>query len=259
MKALGALGRWARARLGTLLGLIGLGAWVLAHCVRPDLWGRVGRAEFFRRLDQSLIGGLVATVVLALVAGFGIVFQGLYWFGQVGQRGLLSSLLVSILMREVVPLLVGLLILGRSGTVTIAELGAMRAAGGIRSLQLSGVDPALVFAVPAAAAYALAAFTLGVICLTLSLLSGSLVAFSLGDRSVGLFGTVQDVLLAVGPRDALIFPAKLLAGGALVGITAAFTALSGTEPRATAQLLPIGFVRGVLAVVLSSVALSLAA
>jgi hypothetical protein len=50
-----------------------------------------------------------------------------------------------------------------------------------------------------------------------------------------------------------------MAGGALVGIVAAFTAFSGDEPRATALLLPSGFVRGVLAVVLSSVVLSLAA
>lgn len=256
---LAGVGRWARGRISALLGMLGLGAWVFARCLRPASWGRPARAEFFLRLRQSLAGGLPAVVVLGLVAGFGIVFQGLYWFGQLGQRGLLASLLVTILMREVVPLLVGLLILGRSGTVTIAELGAMRAAGGVRALQLSGVDPGLVFAVPAAAAYALATFTLGVVCLALSLVSGSLVAFTLGDRSVGLFGALEDVLRAVGPRDAVIFPAKLLLGGGLVGLIASYTALSGAEARSTAALLPVGFVRGVLAVVVSSVVLSLAA
>lgn len=254
-----AIGRGARRRAGVLLGLLGLGAWVFARCLRPDSWGRPARAEFFRRLRQSLAGGLQATIVLGLVAGFGVVFQGLYWFGQVGQRGLLAGLLVTVLMRELVPILVGMLVLGRSGMVTIAELGAMRAAGGLRALQLAGVDPALAFAVPAVAAYALAAFTLGVICLVTSLVFGSLVAFSLGDRSVALLGALDDTLRAVGPRDAVIFPAKLLLAGGLVGLIAAYTALSGTEPRATAQLLPVGFVRGVLAVILSSVVLSLAA
>lgn len=259
MRFLAAIGRGARRRAQVLLGLLGFGVWVFARCLRPGTWGRPARAEFFRRLNQSLAGGFYGAVVLGLVAGFGVVFQGLYWFGQLGQRGLLAGLLVSVLMRELVPVLVGLLVLGRSGTVTIAELGAMRAAGGLRALQLAGVDPALVFATPAVAAYALAAFTLGVICLATSLVFGSLVAFSLGDRSVALLGALDDTLRAVGPRDAVIFPAKLLLGGGLVGLTAAYTALSGAEPRATAQLLPVGFVRGVLAVILSSVALSLAA
>lgn len=259
MRFLAAIGRYARGRARVVLGLLGLGAWALARCFRPDTWGGPARAEFFRRLRQALAGGFYATVVLGVVAGFGVVFQGLYWFGQLGQRGLLASLLVTILMRELVPILVGLLVLGRSGTVTIAELGAMRAAGGVRSLQLAGVDPALVFAVPAVAAYALAAFSLGVLCLGTALVFGSFWAFTLGDRSVGLFGALDDTLRAVGPRDAIIVPAKLLLGGGLVGLTAAYTALSGAEARSTAALLPTGFVRGVLAVIISSVVLSLAA
>ncbi|MBY0336932.1 MAG: ABC transporter permease [Acetobacteraceae bacterium] len=255
-----AIGRPVRARLRIVFGTAGLAAWIATRAVRPGTWQRATvRAEFFRRLRQSLLGGLLATLVLGVVVGAGLVFQGIYWLGAAGQRQLLASILVTVLVRELVPVLVGLLLLGRAGTVTIAELGAMRSGGGTRAHAILGVDNGLLFALPATVAYALAAFTLGVACASLALVTGSLTAFLLGDRTVEVFGSLNDVLQAMRPVDAVLFPLKLLILGALVGVTASHTALSAEESVATADLLPTGFVRGVLAVVVTSALMSLAA
>jgi phospholipid/cholesterol/gamma-HCH transport system permease protein len=255
-----AIGRPARARLRVILGMLGLAAWIVGRVFRIGTWRRLSvRAEFFRRLRQALIGGVMATLVLGVVVGAGLVFQGIYWLGQAGQRQLLADILVTVLVRELVPVLVSLLILGRSGTVTLAELGAMRSGGGVRALAIQGVDAGLAFALPATVAYALAAFTLGVACAALALITGSFTAFLLGDRTVALLGSLDDVLRAMDPADAVLFPTKLLVLGGLVGVTACFTALSAEESVATAELLPAGFVRGVLAIVVTSALMSLAA
>jgi phospholipid/cholesterol/gamma-HCH transport system permease protein len=59
--------------------------------------------------------------------------------------------------------------------------------------------------------------------------------------------------------DFVMFPVKMLSIGALVGLTACITGLTARPGDDTALLLPRGFVRGVLAIMVASLVFSLAA
>jgi phospholipid/cholesterol/gamma-HCH transport system permease protein len=143
--------------------------------------------------------------------------------------------------------------------VALAELNALRRSGAARLLSLQGVDLMGVYALPAAVAFAMASLTLGILFVAVALISGGALAYLLSSTQVALFDSLMDVLRAMRPADTLIFPLKLILVGGLVGVSASHTALTAPDERSTAQLLPTGFVRGALAVLLASALLSLVA
>src|SRR5262249_46447852 len=104
-RALEVVGRVARARVAFLLMLAALGWGVLREAARPMTWRRTVRAEFRRALYQAAIGGLATTMVTAGLTGLALVSQALYWLGLAGQAELEGPVLVTILVRELAPLL----------------------------------------------------------------------------------------------------------------------------------------------------------
>lgn len=253
------IGRPARRRLGVLLAIVALGVGVLREAISPRAWRRPVRQEFVRVLEIAVTRGMVASLFTAALVGLGMVSQALYWLGIAGQEGIAGRILVTVLIREVAPLLVGLLILGRIGMVTVAEFGELAASGQARALAAQGLDPFRLLVLPRTLAIAIASFTQGVLFVAVALLAGFASARLLGVVNFGLPEFLDRVLRAMQPADFVIFPAKLLVIGLLVGAIACLTALDveeGSDPHA---LLPGAFLRGVLAVLIATVSLSLAA
>jgi phospholipid/cholesterol/gamma-HCH transport system permease protein len=233
---------------------------VVAETVRPATWRRVTvRAELRRSLRQSLASGLGTVLVTAAIIGFGMVYQALYWLALVGQEGMAGRILVTVLIREVAPVLVGFVLLGRSGTVTVVEFGEIKANGNLRMLEAQGLDPFQLFVLPRTIAMGTAGFTLGIMFLAMALASGYLVAQMLGAVQLTAGGFLSNLLSATGKRDFVLFAVKMVLIGALVALTSAITGLSSTQHEKPGHLLPRGFVRGVLAVLGTSVLLTLAA
>ncbi len=259
LRVLDGIGAPVRRGAGVTLSVAALGAGTLAEAVRPGTWRRTVRAEFRRSLRQALAGGLGTTLATAALVGFGMVYQALYWLGIVGQQQLVGSVLVTVLVRETAPVLVGFILLGRSGTVTVAEFGETAATGQVRILEGQGLDPFQLLVLPRTLAYAVAAFTLGMLFLATALATGYLAGVSLGAVSDTGGEFLNNLVGALGRRDFVLLPVKLLLIGALVALTAAVTGLSSSPHDKPAHLLPRGFVRGALAVLTTSAALSAAA
>ena len=257
-RGLAILGSATRRRTAFFLFLAALAWGVLRDLFRPHTWRRTVRAEFRRALHQAIAGGLSTILVTAALVGLGMVSQALYWLGEAGEEGLIGSVLVTILVRSVTPLLVGLVLLGRSGMVALAEIATLTAGGQVRALEAQGVDPFLVLVFPRACALALASFTLGVVFVVAALLSGFVAGSLLGAVSLSLWSLLDRVALAMQAADFAVFPVKMLAIGLLVALTACLTGLEAAPREDAARLLPRGFVRGVLAVLLAGIALSLA-
>jgi phospholipid/cholesterol/gamma-HCH transport system permease protein len=155
--------------------------------------------------------------------------------------------------------LVGFILLGRSGTVTVVQLGEVAATGQTRILEGQGIDPFQLLVLPRALAYAVAGFTLGMLFLTVALATGYLVGAQLGAVAGPAGEFLGNVVAALGRRDFALLPIKLAVIGALVALTTAVTGLSSTPHEKPEHLLPRGFVRGALAVLATSAALSAAA
>ena len=259
MRVLDRIGAPVRRGAEVALSVAALGLGTVVEAVWPGTWRRSVRAEFRRCLRQALAGGLGTTLATAALVGFGLVYQALYWLGVAGQQGLAGSILVAVLVREVAPGLVGLVLLGRSGMVTVVEFGEVAATGQTRILEGQGLDLFQLLVLPRTLAYAVAAFTLGMLFLATALATGHLAAALLGAVSGSGGEFLANLVGALDRRDFALLPLKLLLIGALVALTAAVTGLSSTPHEKPEHLLPRGFVRGVLAVLTTSAALSAAA
>lgn len=256
--ALAQVGRPVRPHIDFVLMLAALGFGVARAAMRPATWRRTVRNEFQRALRQAVGGGLSTTVVTAALIGLVMVSQALYWLGQAGQEELIGPVVVTVLVREVAPLLVGFILLGRSGVVVVSEVGELQIGGQVSTLAAQGLDPFLLLVLPRATALAIASFTLGLMFVVAALLSGFVAGSLLEAVRISIWSFLDRVLLAMHARDFVVFPAKMIVIGLLIALTASLTGLTATAQDEAARLLPRAFVRGVVAVLLANLALSLA-
>lgn len=258
-RRLAGIGRETRRRTRYLLFLASLAWAVVSHAPRPRSWRRTVRREFRRTLRQAIGGALSTVLITAGLVGVLMVYQALYWLGAAGQEGLIGSVLVTVLVREIAPVLIGLILLGRSGTVAVSEIGRLGMGGQVRVLEAQGLDTFQLLVLPRACAFAIAAFTLGVMFVAAALVTGFVAGSLLEAVRMSIWSFFDRVLLAMHASDFVILPAKLIAVGLLVALTACLTALTANDRDDIASLLPRAFMRGVVAILLASLALSLAA
>ncbi|ADK80862.1 MlaE family ABC transporter permease [Sediminispirochaeta smaragdinae] len=114
---------------------------------------------FFRRRQigyrvlvmQLLFTGVEALGVISLIAlilGGVIIVYGVDLLPQFGQGELIYSILITVIMRELGPLLCAFIIIARSGTAIATELGQMVVSHQIEAYTSVGVDPISYLVVP---------------------------------------------------------------------------------------------------------------
>jgi phospholipid/cholesterol/gamma-HCH transport system permease protein len=257
IRLLGIIGGAVRRRSAFVLQLFALLWGVVREGTRPSTWRRTLRAEYRAMLTRLIAGSLGTIVVTALIAGIGLVFEALYWLRTAGQQQETGRILVLVLVREITPLLVGIVLLGRGGTVAVAELGALASGGEAAVLRAEGIDIFRFLVLPRAAAFAVASFTLGMVFVILALLGGFVAGSLFGVVNNSVFVFLDNVLRAMSIPDLVIFPAKLLLIGLMVALACCATGLSAQELDAPSSLLPRGFTRGVTAILAVTLLLSL--
>ena len=248
-RALAAIGRGTRKNTANLLLFTSFGATVLLAAFRPGMWRGPAWIEFKRALHEVAVRSLATTVVTGILVGFALVSQAVYWLAVTGQTGLVGPVIVVLLVREFVPILVGLIVFGRSGTATLIELGEAQTGGWLRMFEIQGLDPLVLLVVPRAFGFALGAFCLGTVLLLSTLLSGYLVAHGLELIAYSIWDFSDLVLRAMRIEDFIIPPLKCVTFGFTVALACCATALGRRdETDALQRLVPRGFVRSALAI-----------
>ncbi len=257
--ALAAIGAFARTRTSFVL-MLAASCWgVLREGARPSAWRRTVRDEFRMVLRQAAGGGLPSTLFTAAATGLGMVSQASYWLGLAGLGKLTGTVLATVALREIAPVLVGIILLGRSGMLTVTELGLLQSGGQIRTLFAQGIDPFTLLVMPRAIAFAVASFTLGIAFAVSSVTVGFIVSASLGSTHGSLWNFLDAISDALQGRDYVVIPAKFLAIGFLVGLSSCLSGLVAAEGDDIASLLPRGFARGILTVMSVDIAFTVLA
>ena len=235
----------------SILMLFSTGLAVIVQAGRPLTWRRTVRAEFVRHCYLVGIHSLPLTIFVGVLLGLGVVIQALYWLELFGESSLIGRFLVLILLRELCPLMVGFIVLGRSGSIMLVELGAMQARGQVHMLDAMGVDPFLFLVLPRVLATSLCTFGLSVVLTVVSLASGYLTGNVLNLSRYGLLEFVYVLLQAMGPSEFAILLLKPLGIGFAVALIACTTGLMPADQLADVpRRLPRGFVRSVVAIFL---------
>ena len=196
--------------------------------------------------------GVRATLVIGVLIGLAMVYQALYWLQAAGQTGLLGRVLVLVLVlvREIAPLVAGLIIVGRSGLPMLIHLEELRAGGQLRMLEAQGIDPFLLLVVPSVLAFALSCYCLSMLLLTTALLVGYFTGHAVGAAEISLYAFFDTLLRAMAPA------VKTLAIDFAVGVTCALPVLTAVGSSDIGRLTASGFVQAVLAVFVVSGAVS---
>lgn len=247
-----------RAVHATLLAF-GVAFEVVRQACRPVNWRQTVRAEFHRTLKQAGPAALPTVLVTASIVGLAMVYQALYWLQIAGEITKVGRVLVLVLARDLAPVLVGLIVLGRSGTVALVELGSMQRSGQVRRLEAMGIDPLIYLLMPRVIAMAIGTFALSVLFIAIALTVGYIAGFALGAIKITLWGFLDNFVRALEARDYIVLPIKTLAIGFATGLSCCFVALQSERAgSAITTLLPRGFVRAVLALLVVEAALALA-
>lgn len=200
--------------------------------------------------------GFVA--VVAMLAGISVVVQAQVWMGRLGQSELLGPLLVTVIVREVGPLLVSFIVIGRSATAMAAEMAGMKVRREIDVLDAQGLDPLAFLVMPRAISMALCVFGLAVLFTLFSLSSGYLCGAFLqtGPTDPAIFA--RSVIRGVQPGDFINVLAKTLLPGLVTGVIASTEGLS-VEGVATdvPQAVTRTVARSILAILIISVIISI--
>jgi len=236
---------------------IGVAWGVLSESVRPHSWRRTVRAEFRRCLREIVAGGLIATLVTAVLAGIGVVSQTVYWLGFAGLAQMTGSILVSVLVREVAPILVGIILLGRNGMLATAELGLMTTSGQVRGMQAMGLDPFSMLLLPRAVAFTVGGFTLGILFSVTTLLMGYVASRVTGAINSSVWSFLTDVVTSMTGSDFITIPAKFILVGFFVGAGSCLTGLTAAPHEGVSALLPRSFSRGITMVMVVTILFSL--
>ena len=88
------------------------------------------------------------TSMVAFSIGLTMVMQGAYQLSKFGASAYVPDLVSLTLLRELGPLLVGVVVIGRSGSAITAEIGTMKVSEEIEALQVMAINPIRFLIVP---------------------------------------------------------------------------------------------------------------
>lgn len=247
---------WRRVALSISVGLTALWRMPWLPTWRPPV-----RQEFVRHCWQVGIKALPTTMLTAVIIGIGLLFQIIFMtrgeFGDVFEALNVNTLILLTLVREITPLLVGMIVIGRSATVMIAELVDLRMDGQIHMLDAQGINVFDYLVVSRIAALAVCTFALGVIFVSTVLVTGQVLAAAAGVSQVGIIEFLVAITRLLTPTEYLILPLKTLSIGVLIGVVACVTGLRSSGIGADArELVPLGYMRAVVAMLILSGAIT---
>jgi phospholipid/cholesterol/gamma-HCH transport system permease protein len=130
-----------------------------------------------RQLSRAGFRLLAMVAFLALALGMVVIGQTVLILNRYGAQGYVGTVMVTVVFRELGPILAALLVLARAGTATVVELGTARALGEVDALEALGIDPIHYLVVPRVIGIALSIFTLTIYLILFALFSGYLFAF----------------------------------------------------------------------------------
>jgi phospholipid/cholesterol/gamma-HCH transport system permease protein len=167
--------------LGLLAKLHGLGAFTLitlgVMLTKFNLASRVVHPMIRTQVYQA--GLCLLPMITFLAGGLGLVIIGqtVSLLSRIGAQGYTGTIMVTLVVRELGPMVAALIVLARVGTATVIELGTARALGEIEALESLRIDPIHYLVVPRVLGLSTAIFCLTVYLILGTLVSGYLFAF----------------------------------------------------------------------------------
>jgi phospholipid/cholesterol/gamma-HCH transport system permease protein len=168
----GALGRAFLSMLGAIGDTVLFGLLGLSHLVRPPFYFRL----FLRSFIDFAYFSLPVVAMTAIFSGMVIALQSYTGFARYGATSAVANIVLISVVRELAPVLAGLMVAGRVGAAMAAELGTMRVTDQIDALRTLSTDPMKYLIAPRLLAGLLALPLLVLVADILGVMGGFIVA-----------------------------------------------------------------------------------
>jgi len=187
---------------------------------RPFSWG----PEFAEQFEFTVRISVAPLCLCAFVLAFGpLGVQATGFFGLIGSYDRLGSLYELVEVRELAPIVVGIVLAGAAGTAICADLGARVVREEIAALQVMGVDPVKSLVLPRLLALVAASFLLNIIALISGLLGAVLV---LVQHHQPLGPSVTDFLSNATPLELEAATVKTVLYGVITAVVCCYNGLN---------------------------------
>jgi len=216
MNPLAAIGRFAINQAYKITYLAAVVAAVIYVGFQPRRWSPAIRNVLARQILFSGVDAITFISFIALLVGVSIVVQASQWLRTLGQTQLLGPVLVTVVIRELGPLLANFVVIGRSGNAIAAELGNMKVAGEVQLLDAMGLDPFVYLVIPRVIGFAVSVFCLTILFFVVSLTSGYLLSL-LGQRALPPLEFMDSIGESLRPSDVVLVLVKTIVPALLAG------------------------------------------
>lgn len=167
------------------------GGAALSHAVRPPFYGRM----FWRIFVEFAFFSLPVVALTAVFSGMVIALQSYTGFARFNASSATASVVVLSVVRELGPVLAGLMVAGRMGAAMAAELGTMRVTDQVDALTTLSTNPMKYLVAPRLLAGVLALPLLVVVADILGVAGGFVVGVAkLGFTAHAYLQATMDIL-----------------------------------------------------------------
>ncbi|NLH73707.1 MAG: ABC transporter permease [Verrucomicrobia bacterium] len=177
------------------------------------------------QIAWSGIGQLPIVTFLACALGFAVIGQTVALLSRVGAQDLIGTVMVTVVVRELGPVITAGVVLLRVGTATVIELGTARASGEVEALEALGIDPVHYLVVPRMIGMATAVVCLSAYLIVGTLFSGYMFAF-LQDVPLVPGEYFKQVVLALRWEDFVLLTLKGVMFGLIIATVTCFHGLA---------------------------------
>jgi phospholipid/cholesterol/gamma-HCH transport system permease protein len=167
--------------------------------VLPLAWHQ--RRKVFDQLFEIGNGSLLMVCILSLFIGGVLALQSGPELAKRGLSFVLGGMVGESICRELAPVLLAILVAGRSGSAMSAEIGSMRVYEEIDALRTMNIDPVSYLVLPRMLAIALALPTLVLFGVPVGWLGAALVSATNNRIAVGFNAFFQDLRQVVDASD----------------------------------------------------------
>jgi len=198
----------------------------ISHIVRPPFYGRM----FLRAFVEFSYFSLPVVALTAIFSGMVIALQSYTGFSRFNAESAIAGVVALSVVRELGPVLAGLMVAGRVGAAMAAELGTMRVTDQIDALGTLSTNPMKYLVTPRLLAGTLALPLLVLIADILGVMGGFIIAvIKLGFGAKGYLMATANLLTTVDIVSGL---AKAAVFGFLIALMGCF---HGYNSRGGAQ------------------------
>jgi phospholipid/cholesterol/gamma-HCH transport system permease protein len=221
---------WIGRKLIRLTNTIhGLGAFALitlgVMVTKSGVASRVIHPMIRAQIHRAGVRLLPMISFLALALGMVVIGQTVSLLDRVGATHYAGVVMVTVVVRELGPLVTALLVLTRVGTAIVIELSTARAMGEVEALEALGIDPIHYLVMPRVIGLALSIFSLTVYLILMALFSGYLFAF-LQDVPLQPGDYFSQLAAALRWEDFVLLALKSCSFGAVIAVVTCYQGLA---------------------------------